>query len=162
MKESWGFGIFENDEVLDWKWNLIEADHISIIKNTFDAALESDYIEADLASSVVGAAEVIAALLGIPGEEIKSGSNYTEGLDDWLNTHKGQGVEMLEPACHAIVRVKSESELRELWEEKGDSSEWMEIVENLEAGLKSLLENDGKFNEHSGRGCRYDRWPLLR
>ncbi|BBH20250.1 hypothetical protein Back11_15950 [Paenibacillus baekrokdamisoli] len=73
------------------------------------------------------------------GEEIKSGSNYSEGLDDWLNVHKGQGVEMLEPASHAIARVKSESELRELWEETGDSSEWMEIVENLEARLKSLL-----------------------
>ncbi|BFT72383.1 DUF4259 domain-containing protein [Paenibacillus sp. P36] len=139
---AWGFGIFENDEVLDWKWDLIEANHISIIKNTFDAALESDYIEADLASSVVGAAEVIAALLGIPGEEIKSGSSYTLGLEDWLNAHKGQGVEMLEPACHAIARVKSKSELLELWEETGDSSEWMEIVENLEARLKSLLINN--------------------
>ncbi|MGO4528575.1 DUF4259 domain-containing protein [Paenibacillus sp. 2TAF8] len=61
---AWGTGIFENDDVLDWKANLLDSDGIEFIEEMIKEVLEDEYIESDLASNALGAIEILAALQG--------------------------------------------------------------------------------------------------
>lgn len=88
---AWGTGIFENDDVLDWKADLLDSDDIDLIEETIEEVLEEDYIESDLASNALGAIEILVALQGNPGKEILNNQSNTEDLYDWINRHKGKG-----------------------------------------------------------------------
>lgn len=88
---AWGTGIFENDDVLDWKADLLDSDGIDLIEETIEEVLEEEYIESDLASNALGAIEILAALQGNPGKEILNNQSSTEDLYDWIDKHKGKG-----------------------------------------------------------------------
>ncbi|WP_435162978.1 DUF4259 domain-containing protein [Paenibacillus glycanilyticus] len=104
---AWGTGIFENDDVLDWKEELLESEGLDFIKETLESIIEEDdYIEVDIASSAIGAIEVLAAIQGKPGEELKNDSIYVEGLNEWIELHKGHGKSLLPIAKKAIKKIK--------------------------------------------------------
>ncbi|MDQ8739321.1 DUF4259 domain-containing protein [Paenibacillus sp. LHD-38] len=132
---AWGTGIFENDDVLDWKAELIESEGLEFINETLETVIDEDYLEVDLASNAVGAIEILAALQGKPGEELKNESSYVEGLKEWIELHKGQGKSLLPVAKKAIKKIKKDSELKELWEESEDYKTWLKIINDLENRL---------------------------
>jgi hypothetical protein len=43
---------------------------------------------------------------------------------------------MISLALRAVVRIKTDSELKELWDESANPSEWYAAVGNLESRLK--------------------------
>ncbi|QHW33231.1 DUF4259 domain-containing protein [Paenibacillus rhizovicinus] len=132
---AWGTGIFENDDVLDWKADLLESEGIELIKETIESVIDEEYVEVDLASNALGAIELLAALQGKPGEILVNDSNYVEGLHEWVEIHKGQGKSLLPIAKKAIKKIKKESELKELWEESEEYKTWKNIVNELEGRL---------------------------
>lgn len=132
---AWGTGIFENDDVLDWKADLLDSDDIDLIEETIEEVLEEEYIESDLASNALGAIEVLAALQGKPGQEILNSQNNTEDLYEWIEAHKGKGKNLTSKAKRAIKKIKKDSELQELWEESGDYSSWLNTLNDLESRL---------------------------
>lgn len=132
---AWGTGVFENDDVLDWKADLLESEGIELIEGTIEEVLEEEYIESDLASNALGAIEILAALQGKPGEEITNNSSYTEDLNDWISTHKGQGKKLISKAKRAIKKIKKDSELKELWEESEEYQTWLKTINDLEDRL---------------------------
>ncbi|MHA7584314.1 DUF4259 domain-containing protein [Paenibacillus vandeheii] len=109
---AWGTGIFENDDVLDWKLDLFDTDDMELIEETIEEVLEEEYIETDLASNALGAVEILAALQGSPGKEILNKQSDTEDLYDWINTHKGKGKELISKAKRAVViNIKTVGEI---------------------------------------------------
>jgi hypothetical protein len=64
---AWGKGPFQNDMALDWVYELEEKGRACLV-DTFDecARFADEYVDADLASYVLAAAEVVAAQLGRP------------------------------------------------------------------------------------------------
>ncbi|WP_170885550.1 DUF4259 domain-containing protein [Bacillus alkalicellulosilyticus] len=107
---------------------------IGFIEETLNAGLDEE-LEAETASCILGAAEILSALQGSPGEEIKNKTAYVEDLEKWLHLHKGEGKELLPLAKKAVSRVKVDSELQELWEETEDYSAWLLVVTDLENRL---------------------------
>ncbi|WP_336776987.1 DUF4259 domain-containing protein [Paenibacillus sp. MMO-58] len=133
---AWGTGIFENDDVQDWKEELLESEGFVFIEETLESVIEEeDYIEVDIASNAIGAMEVLAALQGKPGEELKNESSYVEGLNEWIETHKGHGKSLLPLAKKAIKKIKKDSELKELWEESENYKDWLKIIKDLKKRL---------------------------
>ncbi|MDK8189265.1 DUF4259 domain-containing protein [Paenibacillus sp. UMB7766-LJ446] len=134
---AWGTGIFENDDVLDWKLDLFDTDDMELIEETIEEVLEEEYIESDLASNALGAIEILAALQGSPGKEILNKQSDTEDLYDWINTHKGKGKgkELISKAKRAVKKIKKDSELKELWEESEEYLIWLNAINDLEKRL---------------------------
>lgn len=135
---SWGYGIFENDDVLDWKAELLETKGLDFIELTLDNVIKADYIEADLSSNGLGAIEIVAALQGKPGVEIRNKNIYVEGLDGWIKLYAGQGESLIEAAKIAVKRIKTDSELKELWEDSDEFAEWLKVVRELESRLLTI------------------------
>ncbi|SFT16753.1 DUF4259 domain-containing protein [Paenibacillus sp. BC26] len=132
---AWGNGIFENDDVLDWKAELLESEDLEMIAATLETVMDEEYIEVDLASNALGAIEILAALQGKPGEELKRDSGEVEGLKEWIEQHQGQGKSLLPLAKKAIKKIKKDSELKELWEESEDHEAWLHVIKDLESRL---------------------------
>jgi hypothetical protein len=132
---AWGIGIFENDDVLDWKADLLESEGIDLIEETIEEVLEEEYIESDLASNALGAIEILSALQGSPGKEILNNQSNTEDLHGWIETHKGKGKTLIPKAKKAVKRILKNSELKELWEESEEYKTWFNIIKDLESRL---------------------------
>jgi len=129
---SWGVKTFEDDDALDWTYELEEAENISFIAETLNAVLErgDEYLERTEASRALGAAEVIAGLKGAAVPDLPV------GVKQWINQHELESVSLVKRALMAIQRIKTDSELKELWDDSEFAEEWYGEIENLEMRLK--------------------------
>jgi len=123
---AWGHKSFQNDSALDWLSDLIH-DGASALGAALDAASGGD-LELDEASAVLAAAEIVAAALG------KGDDRLDEDAAVWLaeNRDAARRVGAIR-ARQAVERVFAKSELRELWDENGEDTEW-------HADVRALLE----------------------
>lgn len=111
---AWGYGSFENDDSLDWLADLELANDIQILEDTLAAADGADYLEISDASNAVAAAEVVAALAGLPAADLPSTAAR------WSTTHSTTNLDpLITLAARVINRVRYDSELAEMWVEVG-------------------------------------------
>lgn len=127
---AWGYGILENDTVLDWVEDLLETQDLSLITESIEMVLDDSEIESYTAEIALGAIEILAALQDRPGNE-----EYDEELENWINRHKGQGKELLVHSQKALGKILDESELRGLREGSEKFEEWVKIIKELEGRL---------------------------
>ena len=91
----------------------------------------TDWLTAGNASQALAAAEIVAAWLG------RSAEKLPDGIAAWMQTHEPSfQSELAALARQAVNIVKSNSELKDLWEE-GDATEWKTGVEDLERRLRN-------------------------
>lgn len=141
---AWGKGNFENDSALDWVYELTETDNLSLVVSTIKQVVQSQkpsiikkvfktkpsVIEEPIGSETLAAAEVVAAINGNPC------ADFPEELGNWVHQHQALEKNLNELAREAINLVKRNSELRELWEESDEYSEWIKVLEGLENRLR--------------------------
>jgi hypothetical protein len=132
---SWGVLPFENDDALDWVWELEDAEDFAVLELSLEqvARAEPDeYVEAADAEEALAAAEVVAALLGKPLEELP------EPVEDFLQRSRGKkpDAKLVSLAAKAVKRIQSSSELKDLWEASDDAEKWDEVVEELLSRLR--------------------------
>jgi hypothetical protein len=129
---AWGHKSFENDSALDWLGDLADGES-SLVGEALDAITHADedaYLEVDEATAALAAAELVAAGLG------KGDDRLNEDAAAWLEQHRpvAQGIGATR-ARKAVERVYKASELRELWDENGEDTEWHADVRELLARL---------------------------
>jgi hypothetical protein len=125
---AWGHGPFDNDAAGDWVDELT-ASGSSAIDDAFERVLAlepSDYLELDDASAALAAAEVVCS--GHGGAQ----TMLSDEARDWLADNRA-GVLSIDRsrARRATQRVYELSELRELWDENGDDTEWHQYTRHL-------------------------------
>lgn len=133
---GWGPGSFENEDAQDWlsKLNSLTLDDLHPIFTR--AADNEDYLEAPESSRAIAAAEAIATLRGVP-------PNATpKQVSDWVSAAKSKSKDgSLEDtaglALRAIQRVRTNSELKDLWLEADGLNEWSANLRDLEQRLAS-------------------------
>ena len=130
---AWGVGNFDNDTVLDWLYDLQEAEDISLISKTIDAVFDETYIDADVGAEALGAIEAIARLQGNFGVS----TEYSEELNAWVKSHPLSVERILkEKAKKALELILGEkSELHELCEESDELDAWEKEVYTLKNRL---------------------------
>lgn len=130
---AWGFGVFENDDALDWAADLVEVEDTSFLAESFDAIpMDSgEYVEAPEASMALAAAEVVAALLG------KALPQLPEEVTGWIAERKRVKPALVSKARRAVQRILADSELRELWQDCADFAQWQDSVQGLLRRLAS-------------------------
>lgn len=129
---AWDIGPFENDDALDWVWELTESVDGTPLNRAFDDVLRSPrYVEAPSASIAIAAAEVLAALKG----EARDG--LPDEVTEWVQGRKlAADARMTEKAVNAIKLVMDEevSELAQLW------ADAPELAKDWRASLEDLLK----------------------
>jgi hypothetical protein len=130
----WGVDSFENDDSADWITEFIKQPSITAIIDTLTLSAEAgldDYLELAEDASVLAAAEIIAALNHQPS------SDLPEEIGEWVATQNEIDTELVDLALQAIARVKTNSELQDLWQNSTSLDEWLVAVSNLEERLSS-------------------------
>jgi hypothetical protein len=129
---AWGAGSFDNDDAMEWADELMDSGDTEAIEEALEAVTvrDKESLEAPDACVALAAAEVVAALNNAAGPDLP------DDLQKWIRKQKGERQDLVQLALRAIKRVRTESELKILWEESGDAGEWYENISNLEERLK--------------------------
>jgi hypothetical protein len=132
---AWGWGSFENDEALDWVFDLEQSRDFSAIAATLDTILdnEDDYLDATDCSMALAAAETVAALTGWPEPALP------EEVASWVKDRQQESSQEGPPVDESLVvrarrateAILSDSELKELWEETDEFERWEATVADL-------------------------------
>ena len=102
---AWGAGTFENDGALDWVGDLCEAkDGWSLIRTT---------LKSDDGELVLAAAECVAVCRGRPPAAAPPSEASV-----WCAHHRsGYSEEVRVLALQSVRRIRTDSELKDLWDE---------------------------------------------
>jgi hypothetical protein len=130
---AWGADSFENDDACDWLADFCDDPNNESIVTALSTVSEmdtADYLEAPECSIGIAAAEVVAAQKGTPNPNL---DNNAKECVAKLEIEANLGLVSL--ALKALERIKTNSELKELWDESESPGEWYQAVANLEARL---------------------------
>lgn len=129
---TWGVRNFENDDAMDWVAELEQSEDSSAIEEALKVVAEAgdQYVEAPEASRALAAAEVVAALNG------NSSPDLPDEVKRWVSLHQFRSHSLSQLALRAVKRIKTASELQELWDETESAAEWYKVIRDLEARLK--------------------------
>ena len=129
---SWGYDSFENDDALDFVGELCDGADLTPVVRVLTDVVETgeNYLEAPPSSAAIPAAEVIAALKDAPN------SNLPDDVLEWIGKyHPVVTDELVNLSLTALARIKSDSELKELWDETDNADSWYQAINNLEKRL---------------------------
>jgi len=118
---AWGLLFDENDDAADWLAEFGDSPQWSIV----DQALElrdDEYLEAPECSNALAAAEVVAAALG------KASPRLEPEIVAWAR-HTPEEAELRRAKARAaLIRVRDDSELGELWQDSDEHADWQSSV----------------------------------
>jgi len=134
---AWGASGFENDTALDFAGEIESLDDLAAAF----AANPGEKIDADAASTIVAAAECVAAMLGRPSDDLPD--DLAERLADFGKPDAA----LLEAARNHVSMVISFSELPELWADADDPAAFNLAM----TGLIDRLNPDIKPKGRTGR-----------
>jgi len=122
---TWNTKPFGNDTAGDWLWELEKAKDDSVIK----AALETDADE----DEAVAAAAVVEAARRQPVGKLPPNAKQWVSESGFVPSDA-----LVQQAIAAVERIKTQSELRELWAESGSLQTWLKQMELLLSGLREV------------------------
>ena len=131
---GWGTGSFENEDAQSFlgRLNSLGDDDL---RQMFIHAADKDYLEAPESGAVVAAAEVVAALVASANDETSSPATPRQILD-WISKSKaGPPPDLVEAARQALEKVRTNSELKDLWLEAEGLNEWSATLRELKERL---------------------------
>ena len=129
---AWGHHFDENDGAADWLAEFEDEPNWDIVGAAFRNVTSDPkaYVEVDEGSAALAAAEIVAASRG------RGSQRLPEVLSQWATANAGGGAALIEPARSAIAAVRDGGELRELWDESEEASDWLSTVDDLISRLK--------------------------
>jgi hypothetical protein len=125
---AWGVGSFENDDAMDLVADVEQSGWAAISQAMASAELPG-YLEAPTAARAIAASEVIAAALGHPPTAITPVGirGATPKPSDLLR--------LKDAALRSLVRIRSASELAQLWKDAGEREAWELTLDDIEGRL---------------------------
>jgi hypothetical protein len=133
---TWGPGAFENDTAGEWLFRLEKSEGLGLIEKALAAPDTNDEapIDAPQAEKALAACEVLAALLGSPGDDLPPEA------ETWAEDNAVDPPgELIERALDVIDGILDNSELGEQWDDSDDGESWREKVEDLRDRLDENL-----------------------
>jgi len=140
---GWGTGGFENEDAqrLLSELKSLRLEDVRLLLAR--AAGQEDYLEAKDAGITIAAAEAIAALAA--SEESPRSSSLPGQILDWIGQNNLMGQNKAEVAAdlpglrklahRAVERVRTNSELKDLWLQADGLNEWSATLKDLEQRL---------------------------
>lgn len=129
--DTWGAASFDNDSASEWFFRVEEShDPGALIADTLDLAVSApEHLDVEICSQAVAAAELCASCAGeLP-------PRLPDRIERWVASHPHHSTpEEVAHAARAIARVRTESELRELWAQSAEAdgeNEWLPQIQEL-------------------------------
>ena len=124
---GWGTKSFENDDAQDFLSELKTLSVDDLRQKLVRAADQQDYLAAPESSVAVAAAEVVAAM--VAGKE---SAPAPQPIQDWIHQNKPvASAALVDLARRAVDRVRTNSELKDLWMEAEGLNEWSAELRDL-------------------------------
>ena len=145
----WGPGPFDNDDGADWFAELRDEPEFQKVQEALDEIAHPEHIGYhDVAdgAEAVAAAEVLAELLGSPGQDpvlTDEHDEVVEALRAQLKLGDRRSVKRLVQqavdAIEIVVTDEENSELRQMWEEQPeDMPDWVTTMRALQQRLRTV------------------------
>jgi len=132
---GWGTGSFENEDAQDFLGQLKSLGIDDLKRILARAADQEGYLEAPESSIAVAAAEVVAALV-VAGKKEASSPAAPREIADWTNRNQtAVPPDLVDLARRAVERVRTNSELKDLWLEAEGLNEWSAALRDLQQRL---------------------------
>ena len=131
---GWGTGSFENEDAQSFlaRLNSLGVDDL---RQILTHAADQDYLEAPESGAVVAAAEVVAALAAAGSDETSSSTTPPQ-IVDWVRKNDADmPSDLVDLAHRAVEKVRTNSELKDLWLESEGLNEWSAALRDLEGRL---------------------------
>jgi hypothetical protein len=127
---GWGTGSFENDDAQSFLSSL-DSKEPDALKQLFAGAAESNqYLNPSESSVLIAAAEVVATAKGSPPQGVP------RQITEWIGRIEGApSSEMNDLARRAVEKVRTNSELKDLWLEADGLNDWTAALRDLEQRL---------------------------
>ncbi len=126
---GWGTGSFENEDAQKFLGQLNSVS-VDDLRQMLARAADQDYLDAPESSAVIAAAEIVATARGNAPQAVPS------QIAEWVGKIEGApSAEMSEIARLAVYKVRTNSELKDLWLEAGGLNEWNAALRELESRL---------------------------
>ena len=132
---GWGTGSFENEDAQSFlgRLNSLGLDDLRLM---LTHAADQDYLEAPESGAVVAAAEVVAAALVAAASAEKSSPATPPQIVDWIRkTDARIPPDLVDLAHRAVEKVRTNSELKDLWLEAEGLNEWSAALRELKERL---------------------------
>ena len=126
---GWGSGSFDNEDAQEWLKQLpqLTTDDLQQVLSRVD---DETYLEAPESGVIVAVAEAIATLKGAPPEAAP------QVITGWATKIKPESLaDLAALAFRAVQRVRTNSELKDLWLEADGLNDWSANLRNLEKRL---------------------------
>lgn len=124
---AWGAGVFENDDAMDFVFEISEAEGWKLVRRVLRDCLEEGFTDASQSAMALAAAEAVAAAMGHPVKDLP-----TE-VASWVAQHREDLPAGLEDRARDVVEKimdEEESELRQLWADEDDAA-WKAALDDL-------------------------------
>jgi hypothetical protein len=122
---TWNTKPFGNDTASDWLWELEKATDESVLKTALGAEADGD--------ETIAAAAVIEAARRQPIGKLPPKAKA------WVSERGFVPSDALvKAAIDAVEKIKTQSELRELWAESNSLNSWLQQMDSLLAGLREV------------------------
>jgi hypothetical protein len=127
---AWGSGSFDNEDASSWLSQLPQLT-VDDLKTLLSRADNNDYLEAPESGEIIAAAEVVAALVGSPN------ATLPRQITDWVaaKSNSKTAATLSYLAVRAVHRVRTNSELKDLWLQADGLNEWSANLRDLEERL---------------------------
>ncbi len=124
---EWGPGIYENDDAMDWIYDLLDSGGLSRVKKALDVVEQErvDSAEAADCRIALAAADLVAALDG------DINPNLPSEAEEWIALIN-RSASGLRPKAENVVRlIQKDSVLRRDMNKKGVLKEWEQQMDAL-------------------------------
>jgi hypothetical protein len=133
---GWGTGSFENEDAQNFLGSLNALGIDDLRPILVRAADQDGYLEAAESSVTIVAAEIVAAMLAVIKNEPLSSTPHQ--IVEWISENRAEAtLELVDLAGRAAARVRTNSELKDLWLEAEGLNEWSSALRDLEARLEA-------------------------
>ena len=132
--DGWSHDIFDQDDAADWVFELEESSDLSAIHDALNAATDDaeDYMDISVGAPAVAAAEVVASLSGNPAADLP------DSIREWIAGKSAPDAELNAKARNAITAVLAGGELKDLWQETDEYSNWVAHLKNIESRIPNV------------------------
>jgi hypothetical protein len=131
---AWSGEPFGNDAAADWAWELDSQDDWHVVQDALDEAVNStEFVDSDVASSAIAAAEAVAHGLGRATQK----DAYTESVASFVARASKPTESIVQLAVAGLTAASGpNSELTALWTESGET-EWNQANARIKQALVS-------------------------
>jgi hypothetical protein len=131
---GWGTGSFENEDAQNFLGRL-KSLGVADVKQMLTHAGDQDYLEAPQSGEVVAAAEVVAALVAAASGETSAPATPPQ-IVHWIKKNDAAiPPDLVDLAHRAVEKVRTNSELKDLWLEAEGLNEWSAALRELKERL---------------------------